>query len=77
MRREGGTSVADASVVDFDADFVRAGREDFDVFDDEGSAGFPGDGGFAGDGLPSISILFGYDLAECRGNLPFLRYQTW
>lgn len=46
-----GIGVADARVVDLDADFVGAGRGDLDVFDGEVFGGLPGDGGLAGDGL--------------------------
>jgi hypothetical protein len=43
--------VAHTGVVDLYPDLVGAGREDFDIFDDEVLAGFPGHGGLAGDGL--------------------------
>lgn len=43
--------MADARVVDLDADFAGARGEDFDVLVAEVLAGAPGDGGLAGDGL--------------------------
>jgi len=46
-----GVRVAHARVVDLDADFAGARREDLDVFVAELLAGAPGDGGLAGDGL--------------------------
>lgn len=40
-----GICVADSSVVDLNADLVGSWGQDFDVFDGEVLAGFPGDGG--------------------------------
>jgi hypothetical protein len=40
-----GICVADAGVVDLNAYFVCSWGQDFDVFDGEVLAGFPGDGG--------------------------------
>lgn len=40
-----GICVADTSVVDLNTDFVGSWGQDFDVFDREVLAGFPGDGG--------------------------------
>lgn len=52
LARQGvGVGVADARVVDLDADFAGARGEDFDVLVAEVLAGAPGDGGLAGDGL--------------------------
>lgn len=39
-----GICVADSGVVDLNADFVGSWGQDFDVFDGEVLAGFPGDG---------------------------------
>lgn len=39
------TSMADSSVVDLDSDFVISRRADFDIFDREVLASFPGDSG--------------------------------
>jgi len=53
-----GIGVADAGVVDFDADFVRARGKDFDVLVRELLTGGPGNGGLAGDCLRlSVSFL--------------------
>lgn len=43
--------MADTSVGDLDANFVRARGADLNVFDNERLPGFPGDGGLAGDSL--------------------------
>lgn len=40
-----GICVADTSVVDLNSDFVGSWGQDFDVFDGEVLAGFPGNGG--------------------------------
>lgn len=40
-----GICVADTGVVDLNADFVCSWGQDFDVFDRQVLAGFPGDGG--------------------------------
>jgi len=39
--------MADASVVDLDADFMRSRRFDLDIFDAQLLAGFPSHGGLA------------------------------
>lgn len=43
--------MTNASVVDLDADFVRSGGQDLYILKGQLLAGFPGDGGLAGDGL--------------------------
>lgn len=39
--------MADSGMQDLDADLTLFGRSDLDIFDDEGLAGSPADGGFA------------------------------
>jgi hypothetical protein len=52
LAREGvGVCMADAGVVDLDADLVGAGRQYLDVLIAELLAGAPGNGGLASDGL--------------------------
>lgn len=62
------TCVANASVVNLDADLVGLGGSNLDVLNREALAGFPGNGSLAGNGLESTKSANWPQSARCRGS---------
>lgn len=56
--------MTDSSVVDLDTNFVGLGRRNLNLFDAQGLASLPGDGGLALDGLSDDNHIVSFQLCS-------------